>query len=79
MLYISTLETDAKDAIDQLVFKNDDNNFECKSCGKTARKSSDVRRHVKVHIEGLSYECQTCGKTFRSRYSLHNHKSYFKH
>merc|ERR1712126_480967 len=69
---VSTLNTDVKDAIDQLVIRNADN-FECKSCGKTAKTSSDFRRHVEVHIEGLSYDCQTCGKTFRSRHSLSTH------
>ena len=65
---------DAKEATDQLVIKNADN-YECKSCGKTARKSSDMRRHVEVHIEGLSFECQTCSSTFRSRNALKYHKS----
>ena len=71
---LSTLNIDAKEATDQLVIKNA-NNFECKSCGKTARTSSDIRRHVEVHIEGLSFECQTCGSTFRSRNLLNTHKS----
>ena len=71
---LSTLNIDAKEATDQLVIKNA-NNFECKSCGKTARTSSDIRRHVEVHIEGLSFECQTCGSTFRSRNLLNRHKS----
>ena len=75
---VSTLTTDVKETIDQLVIKNVDN-FECKSCGKTARTSSDIRRHVEVHIEGLSFDCPTCGKTFRSRNSLKNHKFDYKH
>ena len=75
---VSTLTTDVKETIDQLVIKNVDN-FECKSCGKTARTSSDIRRHVEVHIEGLSFDCPTCGKTFRSRNSLNYHKFHYKH
>ena len=71
---LSTLNIDVKEATDQLVIKNADN-FECKSCGKTARTSSDIRRHVEVHIEGLSFECQTCGNTFRSRNHLKTHVS----
>ena len=54
----------AKEATDQLIIKNSDN-YECRSCGKTVRRSSDMRRHVEVHIEGLSFVCQTCGITFR--------------
>merc|ERR1712126_199152 len=69
---LSTLNIDVKEATDQLVIRNADN-YECKSCGKTARTSSDIRRHVEVHIEGLSYECQTCGNTFRTRILLQHH------
>ena len=75
---LSTMNIDAKEATDQLVIRNTDN-YECKSCGKTARTSSDIRRHVEVHIEGLSYECQTCGNTFRFRSALNGHKKYNRH
>merc|ERR1712025_155409 len=69
---ISSVNLDAKEATDQLVIKNEDN-WECKSCGKTAKRSSDIRRHVEIHIEGLSFECQTCGNTFRNRNFLSSH------
>lgn len=49
--------------------------FECIKCQRTTKKSSDIRRHVEIHIEGLSYECPfNCGKTFRSRSQLKDHK-----
>merc|ERR1712126_63406 len=72
---VSTQNNEAKEAVDQLVMKNADNKFECKSCGRTARKSSDIRRHVEIHIEGLSFDCQICGNSFRSRMVLKNHKN----
>ena len=50
--------------------------FSCNKCERTARTSSDIRRHVEVHIEGLSFECPfNCGNTFRSRMQLKHHKS----
>ena len=70
---VSAQNNDAKEAVDQLVIRNADN-YECKSCGKIARKSSDIRRHVEIHIEGLSFDCQICGNTFRSRMRLNDHK-----
>jgi len=73
---VSTKNNEAKEAVDQLV-KNADNMFECKSCGRTARSSSDIRRHVEIHIEGLSFDCQICGNSFRTRCSLAKH--YKKH
>ena len=50
--------------------------FSCNKCERTARTSSDIRRHVEVHIEGLSFECPlNCGNTFRSRMQLKHHKN----
>ena len=71
---VSGQNNDATEAVDKLVIKNKDN-FECKSCGRTTRKSSDMRRHVEIHIEGLSFECQNCGNSFRSRMRLKDHKA----
>ena len=71
---VSAQNKDAAGAVDQLVIKNEDK-WECKSCGKTAKTSSDMRRHVEIHIEGLSFECQFCGNTFRSRMRLKDHKA----
>ena len=48
--------------------------FECKCCGKTSSLSGDMRKHVEIHIEGLSYNCTLCEKTFRSRQLLNNHR-----
>ena len=48
--------------------------FKCKLCGKEAKRSIDMKRHIETHLEGLSYPCQVCGKTFRSRNSLNTHR-----
>ena len=64
---------DAKAAVDDLVEKTDDG-WRCKACGKTSKKTSDIRRHAEMHIEGLSFDCQLCDKTFRSRQILADHK-----
>ena len=62
---------DAKAAVDDLVEKTE-NGWMCKACGKTT-KTSDIRRHAEIHIEGLSFDCHLCGKTFRSRNILKHH------
>ena len=51
--------------------------YRCKLCGKTAKQSGDLKKHIETHIDGLSYPCQLCGKTFRSKNSLGNHLSVF--
>ena len=64
---------DLKETIDGLVKRNADN-FECRTCGKTTKKSSDIRRHVEIHIEGLAFECNVCQNSYRSRDLLKTHK-----
>ena len=60
--------------LNELYIKNGDL-FECIKCQRTTKKYSDMRRHVEIHIEGLSFWCPfNCGKTFRSRTQLKDHK-----
>ena len=64
---------EAKRAVDDIL-KKDGDNWVCKVCYKSSKKSCDLRRHAEVHIEGLSFPCQLCGDTFRSRIQLKNHQ-----
>ena len=50
--------------IKELIIKEDDF-FKCTVCGKICKQRDNMRRHVELHIEGLSYECQFCNNTFR--------------
>ena len=64
---------DLRETINELIEKVP-SGFECKCCGKTYAQSGDIRKHVEIHIEGLSYDCTQCEKSFRSRVLLTNHK-----
>ena len=46
-----------------------------KSLDKTG--SGNIRRHVEIHLEGLSYPCNLCNKEFRLKNTLSNHKSLY--
>ena len=46
----------------------------CMVCDYISTKSSNVRKHVEKHIDGLSYSCELCSKEFRCISSLNNHK-----
>ena len=52
--------------INEILIKEGDY-LRCTGCGKTSmtRDDRNMRRHVELHIEGLSYECQFCNNTFR--------------
>ena len=57
---------------------NEDDTATCKVCGKTfgGRRGDAMkcaRRHVEIHMEGLTYNCSHCDKTFRCKNSLNVH------
>ena len=60
-------------AIDDLIVK-DGSIWYCKTCGKTSNSHGNMRKHVEIHIEGLSYPCPNCDNTFRSRNVLKHHR-----
>merc|ERR1712133_156944 len=70
---VSTSIIDVKEAIEQLITNKEDV-FECRNCGKTTTRIGDLRKHVEIHIDGLSYKCTACGNTFRNRVILSNHR-----
>ena len=65
---------DVKATVEELI-DCDGDSWICKPCGKRSSRKSDMRKHVEIHIEGLSFGCQLCGQTFRSRIKLNNHKT----
>ena len=67
------LSSDVIKTVDELIMK-DGELWKCKSCGKTAKSNSQIRKHVELHIDGLSFPCQQCDSTFRSRNTLAIHK-----
>ena len=64
-----------------LIDRMSDGNFKCKVCGKMSTEKvlrfrlPNMRRHVEIHMEGLTYSCSVCNKTFRSKNALSTHKS----
>ena len=46
----------------------------CMVCDYTSAKSTNVRKHVEKHIDGLSYNCDQCNKEFRLVNTLYRHK-----
>ena len=54
--------------------------YPCTLCSKTFRHSSNLKRHLKSHVDGTeetavvhSYYCHLCGKGYTARASLHVH------
>ena len=70
----NTEEIDEK--IGEYVIRGEDGIYSYGYCGKVGmRDRANAKKHVEIHIEGLSYPCHSCDKTFRSRHALSCHKS----
>ena len=64
--------------VDENISMNSDGSYSCNKCGKiiTGKQGKlHIKRHMQVHVEGLSYNCTRCNKTFRTQNSLWVHKS----
>ena len=69
----SLIDSDTLRMINSLFEKQFDR-LACIKCDYTSRDSSNIKKHVEKHIEGLSYPCTFCGKVSRSSQSFRNHK-----
>ena len=58
------------------LYERTDEGWRCLVCDHTSKgpTSSDIRRHVETHLEGLVYTCNLCSQSFRLRNSLAKHK-----
>ena len=68
-----TTYEETKKVVDEMILKDGDI-WVCKTCNKTAKYNTQIRKHVEMHIVGLSFPCLICGKIFRSRSLLSRHK-----
>ncbi|EJD73389.1 zinc finger protein [Loa loa] len=48
--------------------------FKCKTCGKGFARSSDMKKHVRIHTGDRPFKCEICGKDFRRLWDLRLHK-----
>ena len=49
--------------------------WRCMACTFSTKWVTSMKRHVEIHLLGLSYTCPTCNKEFKSKNSLAVHKS----
>jgi hypothetical protein len=57
------------------LYQKIDGIWSCMACSyTTTNKSSDIKKHVETHLDGLCYTCTLCNKEFRLKDSLAKHK-----
>ena len=63
-----------KDKVKEL-YNKIDGVWNCLACDYTTAETTNIKRHVEIHLDGLCYTCNICSKEFRLRNSLNHHKS----
>ena len=72
---VSSMEMSELDTkVDQHWAKCDDGTYSCTLCGKNMARKDHIRKHIEIHLDGISIPCNVCGKTFRSNNSMQKHK-----
>ena len=73
-------DDEAKKQIEDLIIKSDhcDDGWICKICGKYTTLKSNMKKHVEIHVNGLSYQCNICSNTYNTKMSLNNHRKSHK-
>jgi len=68
---------DVETRIDGLLEKVLDNEgkhgWQCIQCNKFSKSKTNLKKHVEIHIEGLSFPCKYCDKICKTRNSLNLH------
>ena len=76
----TTVDNGTMEQVLQNLAVSKEGRYECKLCGKVSNEnaknpSSDMKKHMQTHMEGLTYTCHFCQKPFRSKNTLSSHKS----
>ena len=71
---ISEIQKQKLKEVEELLIKVESGLWTCKTCKKTDRSKSALRKHAETHITGLSFPCQDCTEIFTTRGRLAHHK-----
>ena len=73
---VSSLTLDEIDKKMRELYERTDEGWRCLACGRTnSGTSSNIRKHVETHLDGLVYNCNICNEEFRSMRYLDYHKT----
>lgn len=61
------------DQLDLATQESPEDQYECRCCSATFRRSNDLKRHLQIHSQEDDFVCQTCNARFRRRRDLLHH------
>ena len=75
---VGAMTTEEIDIKIKSMYQEVDGGWSCLECSKIATNLSNMRKHVEIHLEGLSFNCNICRREFRLRNDLYKHKHFCK-
>ena len=63
---VKNLLTKSRNAEGQVVYR-------CTECNRSSKHGGNLRKHIEIHLEGLSYPCKVCERIFKTRNTLQSH------
>ena len=72
---VASLSTEEINIKMKELYEKIDGVWSCRACDHTSTDTSNIRKHVETHVDGLCYTCNICSKEFRLKNSLNRHKS----
>eukprot|EP00092_Neocalanus_flemingeri_P028187 GFUD01030610.1.p1 GENE.GFUD01030610.1~~GFUD01030610.1.p1 ORF type:complete len:244 (+),score=74.62 GFUD01030610.1:81-812(+) len=72
-----SIDSDIDTQIESLVVKSTDSEgksgWQCTECKKYSKTKANMKKHVEIHLKGLSFPCKYCDKICKTRNSLNLH------
>ena len=69
---IKANNSEIESKFEELIIR-ENNIWRCTVCQQISNSKFNIKRHLEIHLSGLSYDCHKCGKNFRSSKALENH------
>ena len=70
---VSSLTHDEIELKKKELYQKNDGVWKCLACDHSGTDGANMRKHVEIHLDGLSYTCPLCQKEFRSKDMLYLH------
>ena len=60
--------------LDEFMLISTSGKHECRVCGRSFGRRSNLKEHAETHVQGLSFNCSFCEAVFTNRHSRRDHE-----
>ena len=67
---VNSLDADVDEQIENIIIRVKNNEgkigWQCSKCNKYSKTKGNMKKHVEIHLEGLSFVCNYCDSVFKT-------------